>query len=71
MRIVGRVFARCVLYFSRFLTNRQREYNHAVLNALRNLAGGLRCLEERHEEELRRLREQREGPARDFAKHAA
>jgi hypothetical protein len=36
-RHLGRVVARIVLFFSRFLTNRQREFNKAVLSSLRCL----------------------------------
>ncbi len=56
-RLAARFLARVVLYLSRFLTSRQREYNHAVLTSLRNIHGGLRLLEESRREELRRLRE--------------
>jgi hypothetical protein len=36
-RHIGRVVARIVLFCSRFLTNRQREFNKAVLSSLRCL----------------------------------
>src|SRR5262245_53359628 len=44
---LARQVARGVLFASRVLTNRQRQFNVAVLSALRALAGGLRRVEER------------------------
>jgi len=70
-RLLGRLFARCVLYFARFLTNRQREYNNAVLNSLRNLAEALRRLEDNSREELRRWQLEPKHLPSDSAKKAA
>ena len=53
----ARCLARGVVIVSRFLTSRQREYNHAVLNSLQNVSRGLRGLEERQKAELQQLRE--------------
>jgi hypothetical protein len=59
-RLLGRLLAACVLFFSRFLTNRQRDCNHAMLGTLRTLSRGLRRLEESQRAELQRLREEME-----------
>jgi hypothetical protein len=56
LRVLARLFARCVLHISRFLTSRQRECNYAVLTSLRNLHEGLARLEEAQERQLRELR---------------
>jgi hypothetical protein len=68
LRFVARLLARVVLYLSRFLTSRQREYNYAVLHALRNFHRGLSRLEEEQARQrqlwradLERLVEQRLG----------
>jgi hypothetical protein len=57
VRLAARCLARGVVIVSRFLTSRQREYNHAVLNSLQNVSRGLRGLEERQKAELQQLRE--------------
>jgi hypothetical protein len=56
LRFVARLLARVVLYLSRFLTSRQREYNYAVLNALRNLHRGLSRLEDEQAQRFQQLR---------------
>jgi hypothetical protein len=58
LRAAARLLARAILYLSRFLTTRQREYNHAVLTSLHNVHRGLRRLEDEHKEEILRLREE-------------
>ncbi len=58
LRLVGRWFARAVLFCARFLTNRQREYNHAALNALANLHRAVCRLEQTQRDDLQRLHEE-------------
>jgi hypothetical protein len=58
LRVVGRIAARLVLIFSRFLTNRQRDCNHAILIALANLQAALRRQQREHAAELRALRDE-------------
>ena len=64
LRFAARLLARVVLYLSRFLTSRQRESNHAVLNALRNFHQGLARLEEQQRQlraDVERMAEQQRG----------
>jgi hypothetical protein len=64
LRLAARFLARVVLYLSRFLTSRQRESNHAVLNALRNFHQGLALLEEQQKKlraDVDRLAKQQRG----------
>ncbi|MCC6417502.1 MAG: hypothetical protein IT429_04570 [Gemmataceae bacterium] len=58
LRRVGRLIGRVVLFLARFLTSRQREYNHAALSTLRNLQRAVIRLEEGQRAGLRRLREE-------------
>lgn len=51
-RKVARFVARGVLYLSRVITNRQRQYNVSVLSALRDLSYGLRRFEEEQRRQL-------------------
>lgn len=57
-RFAGRFAARLVLLATRFLTNRQRECNHAVLVALTNVQDALRRMQQDHAAEIRALREE-------------
>ncbi len=57
LRLVGRFLGRVVLFCARFLTSRQREYNHAALSAMRNLHRAVCRLEQAQRDTLQRLQE--------------
>jgi hypothetical protein len=45
-RVLARLLARCVLYLSRFLTNRQRQFNVCTLDTIHHLQEVVRRLEQ-------------------------
>lgn len=59
-RFVARFVARGVLFLSRVITNRQRQYNLSLLSAVRDLAAGLRRVEDEHRHRLQETTERLE-----------
>lgn len=57
VRAIARFLGGCFLYPLRMITNPQREFNHAVLIALRAMQDGVRQLEKAHQRALDDLKE--------------
>jgi hypothetical protein len=57
IRLIARLLGGAFLYLLRMITNPQREFNHAILIALRAFQEGFRQLESAHQRALDDLKE--------------
>jgi cobalamin biosynthesis protein CobD/CbiB len=57
IRIIARLLGGGFLYIMRMITNPQREFNHAIVVALRALQDGTRQMEKAHQQALDDLKD--------------